>query len=81
MNYSGVLIALEKGRFDETLAEAGRIPGVEVHQRDPGTCRAIALIEAADTGGEVEAFKALERLPGVIEVSLVNHYFEENPRS
>jgi len=37
MNLSGIVVVSAPGRFDDCVAAAAAIPGVEVHHRDPST--------------------------------------------
>ncbi len=77
MNYSSILIAFDPDRMNETLERVGGIEGVEVFQIDEPNHRAIAVIEAPSTGREVSAFETVQKLDGVVDVSLINHYFAD----
>lgn len=77
MNYSSILIAFRPETMTETLDAVKALSGVEVFQVDEEHSRAIAVIEAETTGAEVAMFETIQRLAGVIDVSLVNHYFAD----
>ncbi len=77
MNYSSILISFDANRMSEALASVRALSGVEVFQVDEAHHRAIAVIEAETTGDEVKIFETVQRLDGIVDVSLVNHYFAE----
>lgn len=85
MNYSSVVITLSPGIAAGTLESvsqltsylASSLTGVEVHYVDKASRRAVCVIEVPNTAREMDAFEALSRTPGVLDVSLVNHWFEE----
>jgi nitrate reductase NapAB chaperone NapD len=74
MNYSGIVITLAAKTLDETLGRIGAMKGVEIHQIDRPTQRAVAVIEAPDTQAEADIFNKIRAAEGVIDVSLINHY-------
>lgn len=74
MNYSGIVITLAEKTLEETLGRIGTMKGVELHQIDRPTCRAVAVIEAPDTQAEADIFNKIRASEGVVDVSLINHY-------
>ena len=77
MNYSGILISFQQDTMDAALEAIRQLPEVEVFQIDTDGCRAIAVIEAETTGAEVSVFESIQKVSGVVDVSLVNHFFSE----
>lgn len=77
MNYSGILISFQQDTMDAALEAIRQLPQVEVFQIDTDGCRAIAVIEAETTGAEVSVFESIQKVSGVVDVSLVNHFFSE----
>ena len=77
MNYSGIVITLSDAAFDSTVERLRRIEHLEVFQLDRPTCRAVAVIEATTTQGEADVFDIVRRTDGVLDVSLINHYFSD----
>ena len=77
MNYSGSVITLNDAKFDDTVERLGKIEQLEVFQLDRPTCRAVAVIEAPTTQGEADVFDIVRRTDGVLDVSLINHYFSD----
>lgn len=76
MQLSGVLLVAQPGRLTEAMTAVRQIPGVDLHDVDAESERAIAVIEADDTHALVDTFKTIESLESVLKVSPVNHYFE-----
>ena len=77
MNYSSVVITLSAASAADTLEKLSRMEGLEMHHVDASNHRAVGVIEAENTGLEVDLFERLRRTPGVVDVSLVSHLFEE----
>jgi nitrate reductase NapD len=77
MNLSGIVVVSAPGRFDECLAAAAALPGVEVHHRDPSTHRFIVVQEADTIEAEMDALLRLKAVPGVVLAEMVYHYFPE----
>lgn len=77
MNYSGILISFQQDAMDVALEAIRQLPQVEVFQVDADGRRAIAVIEAETTGAEVSVFESIQKVSGVVDVSLVNHFFSE----
>ena len=75
MNLSGVLITTAQEAFDSVVNQANALPGVEIYQQDRASARAIAVIEADSTQGEVKIFERLKAPEGVLSVDLGNHCF------
>ncbi len=77
MNYSSILIAFQPETMTATLEAVKTTPNVEVFQVDEEHSRAIAVIEGETTSDEVSTFDAIRHLEGVMDVSLINHYFAD----
>lgn len=77
MNLSGIVVVSAPGRFDDCVASAAAMPGVEVHHRDPSTHRFIVVQEAASVDDEMAGLIRLKAVPGVVLAEMVYHYFAE----
>lgn len=81
MNFSGILISFKSTPdMRSALEHIQAIDGVEIFQVDEPSARAIAVIEAETTGAEVSVFEKIQKVTGVMDVSLVNHYFGDEPQ-
>ena len=79
MNYSSVVITLAAGAEAGVLETLSCLGGLEIHHVDSSR-RAVGVIEAATTDREADIFERIRRTPGVIDVSLVAHYFEDEAK-
>ena len=73
MNYSAVLLVARPQQLDAAVAAASAIPGVEVFQIDPSKERIICVIEAISVEEEIRLFTAIQALPDVLDLSLIEH--------
>ena len=80
MNYSSVVITLAAGAEAGTLAALSGLEGREIHHTDASSRRAVGVIEAETTGREADIFEHIRRTAGVVDVSLVAHYFEDEAK-
>lgn len=81
MNYSSVVITLAAGAEASVLETLSCLGGLEIHHVDSSSSRrAVGVIEAATTDREADIFERIRRTPGVIDVSLVAHYFEDEAK-
>lgn len=82
MNYSSVVITLAAGAEAEAgvLETLSCLGGLEIHHVDSSSRRAVGVIEAATTDREADIFERIRCTPGVIDVSLVAHYFEDEAK-
>lgn len=77
MNYSSVVITLAAGTEAGALEALSVLEGLEIHHVDASSRRAVGVIEAETTGREADIFERIRRTAGVVDVSLVAHYFED----
>jgi nitrate reductase NapD len=80
VNVSGLLVVVHTDHFDAGLDAIRALPGLEVHQTDPATGRAVVTQEAESVGAEVEGLKRIKALPQVRYAELVYHRFDEDPQ-
>ena len=78
MNLSGIAVSVQPGQFDNTLANLGDLPGVEVFHQDATSARIVVVQEAESVDAEVEGLKRIKSIPGVMVAELVYHYFAED---
>ncbi|MDR2174048.1 MAG: chaperone NapD [Burkholderiales bacterium] len=79
MNLSGILVVAVPERCDEVAEALAALPGVEVHQKDPANGKIIVVQEASTIANEADGAREMQKLPGVISVNMVYHYFAEDP--
>lgn len=75
MNYSGLLISLDPKAVEPAMQALDGLHELDLYHFDKQTARLIAVVEASDTSAEAAVFKRIRTLPGVVDVSLINHYF------
>lgn len=78
MNYSAVLLVARPQQLDAAVAAASAVPGVEVFQIDHSKERVICVIEAISVEEEIRLFTAIQALPEVLDLSLIEHLPEAN---
>lgn len=78
MNYSGILITLKTDAFEQTLGRLRSLPNLEIFRTQSETGRAVAVIEADAVQAEADLFESVRRTEGVLDVSLINHYFSDD---
>lgn len=64
-------------RLPLVVAGLKALPGVEVHQEDPGG-RIVVVLEAEDVRAETEGLRRIQAVPGVLAAEMVVHYFEDD---
>lgn len=74
---SGIVVTTTAERLPEVAGALAGLPGVDVRQTDPATGRVIVVQEAASVDGEIEGMRRIQSLPGVVDASLVMHWFED----
>lgn len=79
MNLSGILVVAVPERCEEVAEALAALPGVEVHQKDPANGKIIVVQEASTIRDEADGAREMQRLPGVVSVNMVYHYFAEDP--
>ncbi|MCL2871822.1 MAG: chaperone NapD [Betaproteobacteria bacterium] len=79
MNLSGILVVAAPGRCEEVAEALAALPGIEVYQKDPASGKIVVVQEAPTIENEADGARALQKVPGVVSVSMVYHYFAEDP--
>ena len=77
MNYSSILIAFQPETMAATLEAVKAPPAVEGVPVDEEHSGGVAVFEGESAGDEVSTFDAIRHLEGVMDVSLINHYFAD----
>jgi nitrate reductase NapD len=62
--------------FSVTRAEISIIPNVEITQSD-NMAKLAVVLETKSQGQSAERLRAIETLPGVLNVSMISHYLED----
>jgi nitrate reductase NapAB chaperone NapD len=70
---SGLVVRTTPERFDDVLAVLRTLPGVSVHHLDPATARIVVVQAAATLDAEMDGMRRMQKLPGVVDASLVYH--------
>lgn len=76
MNCSAVIITTNQSSFDLVVSSL-TATGLEIAHIDRDSARLVAVIEAETTTKEADIFNQIRQTPGVVDVSLVNHFFED----
>lgn len=79
MNLSGILVVAMPERCEEVAEALAALPGIEVYQKDPASGKIVVVQEAPTIENEAAGARALQNIPGVVSVSMVYHYFGEDP--
>jgi nitrate reductase NapD len=79
MYVSGVAIHARHASFEGVLAQCIALEGVEVHAQAPEQGRAVLTIEADSLKQEVALAETLRALPGVVDLQMVFHAFDDDP--
>lgn len=70
-NISSVVITLmPESNLDEIKEQIKQVASIEASQND----KVVALIESADTDGQIASFRALEAIKGVAHVDMIYSY-------
>lgn len=75
---SGIVVTTTPDAFTDVEVALAALPGIEVRERDPLTHRLVVVQEAATIDGEIDGMRAMQSLPGVVDASLVVHYFGDD---
>lgn len=75
MDISGLVITTSPGQADAVARRIAACPGIEVvaAQED----RVVLVVETEDTAGQREIFRRLRSSPGVIDIAVAYHHFED----
>jgi nitrate reductase NapD len=80
MNISSIVLRAQPARIADIRAELARRPGHEVHGAHEAG-RLALTIEDTNTGSAADAYVALHDIPGVIAVSLIYQYSDDEAAS
>jgi nitrate reductase NapD len=72
---SGIVVRTTADRVAAVAAALAALPGVEVYRTDVDSARIVIVQEAASIDAETDGMRRIQALPGVIDASLVYHYF------
>lgn len=78
--YSGILVVASPSVFGETMERLARLPGLEVHQTDPASGRAIVVQEAAMDSDPQALHRRILAVDGVVSAELVLHVVDPEAR-
>lgn len=77
MNISSVVLRAHPRHQPQLALDLGQLPGVEVHATSPDG-RLVLTIEDSDTKSASETYIRLHDLAGVLSVSLVYQYSDDD---
>lgn len=77
MNLSGLLVTVKQGKLEAVIKLLRAIPGVSIYQYEGQADRVVAVVEADSVSSEVDKFNEIKKVPDVIDVALINHFFED----
>lgn len=77
MNISGIIIRTFPEKMDSVIAALSSHNHTEIYETQKETGKIIAVIEEENTEREVEKFKTIHNIPGVISVAMAYHHFED----
>ena len=73
---SGIVVKTTAEQLPAVADALSALPGVEVRQVDAATSRLIVVQEAPSVEREVEGMQRIQSVPGVVDASLVVHWFD-----
>ncbi len=71
---SGLCVTARPENLDAVEALLNRLPGTEVHARDPRSGRLVVVQERASIEDHRRGLRELQALPGVLTAELVLHF-------
>lgn len=74
---SGIVVTTTAERLPEVEAALTALPGAEVRYADATTARLVVVQEAHTIDDEIVGMQRIRALPGVVDASLVFHYFDD----
>jgi nitrate reductase NapD len=77
MHVAGIVVRGLPQHLAEVAEALSAQPGIEVHAVSEAKGALIVTLEAPDLDAQVEATRALQALPKVMDVEVVYHAFEE----
>jgi periplasmic nitrate reductase NapD len=73
---SSLIVRALPQRLQAVTEAIGALPGAEVHRHD-GVGKIVVVLETETQGEIAERLRAMEALPGVLNVSLIYHHTDE----
>lgn len=77
---SGLCITVRHDDMEAVEAMLNRLPGIEVHGRDPHSGRLVVVQERSSIADHKEGLRELQSLPGVLAAELVLHFQDPEDR-
>ena len=77
LNICGCLVHAMPDMTDSVMSASGETEGGEVHAHKDG--RIVVTVEDTETQRASDQIMALHQIPGVLNVTLTYHHFEELP--
>jgi nitrate reductase NapD len=75
---SSLIVRARPDRLPDIVAAIDALPGAEVHRHD-AIGKIVVLLETETQSQIAERLRAMEALPGVLNVSLIYHHADELP--
>ncbi|MBS1145220.1 MAG: periplasmic nitrate reductase chaperone NapD [Proteobacteria bacterium] len=76
MNISSAIMYIAPERLEEACEALVRLPGVEIHARNPEG-KLVVTLEDDDTNSAADKYVALHGVPGVVSVAMVYQYSDD----
>jgi nitrate reductase NapAB chaperone NapD len=77
MNISSLVVRAARGRRDDVRARLARMPGVSI-EGETAAGQFVVVADHDDAADAAEAYVAINQIEGVLSVSLVYQFSEEN---
>lgn len=77
---SGLCVTARHEDMEAVEAMLNRLPGIEVHGRDPHSGRLVVVQERASIEDHRQGLRNLQGLPGVLAAELVLHFRDPHDR-
>lgn len=78
MNVSSLVIRARPEHAPRVRAELARMPGIAV-EAETGSGQLVVVADHDDAGAAADAFVAINRIEGVLSVSLIYQYSDDLP--
>ena len=75
---SSLVVRVLPERLAAVISGLADMPGAEVHQSD-AIGKVVVVLETENQGEIVDRLRAMESLPGVLNVSLIYHHVDDLP--
>ncbi len=81
MFVSGLSVTVHRAVFGDALRAITALAGVDVVAQDPTVGRIAIVIATDHLRGEVDCAEQVQALPGVVDVRVVYHAFDDGPEA